>query len=186
MCKFRPGAAFAAAVVVLGLLSSRVWATEGEEKKSLRAVGDSEINRATLRGLQGLHVAVSLGPSEEKDQFKGKLTVEDFVTDTELKLRLAGIKVVSEEECSETPECALLFVNVNVLEGTGVKPYFWVIDLELCQKASLARARAIRAPTTTWNVGSFGRAANLIIIRRLVKGKVDQFINAYLSVNPKH
>lgn len=55
------------------------------------------------------------------------------------------------------------------------------------QRVSLKRDSQISINAVTWNVESVGIAGsdNLNDVRDRIKDRVDQFINAYLSVNPK-
>jgi hypothetical protein len=56
---------------------------------------DDEYSRESLRGLRGVHVIVEvLRPAVKK----GGLTEAMIRTDTELKLRLAGIRVLTQDE----------------------------------------------------------------------------------------
>ena len=91
-----------------------------------------------------------------------------------------------------TPGSPYLYVNVNCLAaGDGL--YAYRIDVELNQEVILVRDPSIKATGTTylssatWDVRSFGTVGANILrnLREAVKDHVDQFINAYLSVNPR-
>jgi len=139
-----------------------------------------EVN--SLRGLKGVHVLVAKLPPD----FEGNLTREQIQTDVELKLRLVGIKVVSEKEQFSMPGRPYLYVTV-----CGVKTFTegvaWQIDIQLSQDVYLERDPKISVDATTWSVGRGGFLGKMKIeeIRNEVKDLVDQFINDYLSVNPK-
>ncbi len=104
-----------------------------------------------------------------------------FQTAVELRLRLAGIKVLEPDNDTLTP---FLFISINVgHQQVGQHDYF-AIDVELNQAVRLLRDRSISGVGATWsqNAGGFGDAA---LVRSALEELVDDFVNAYLSVNPK-
>lgn len=144
---------------------------------------DSALARTTLKGLQGVFVIIeSLDPEVEK----AGLTSAELRTDVELSLRLAGIRVLSEGQGRRIPGAPYLYVRVNVVTSTpSIWPYS--IDVELNQYVTLDRDRNIRTTGATWSVGSIGTVtlSNIRTAKDRVNDKVDEFINAYLAVNPK-
>ena len=114
----------------------------------------------------------------------------DIQMDVELKLRLAGIKVLTEEESLNDPSHVYLYVNVLVKVDktppvSGLVAYN--ISCELKQYVSLVRDPSVVRTATTWDTGGLGLIGKdkLRNIRNYVKDQVDHFLNAYLSVNPK-
>jgi Putative peptidoglycan binding domain len=103
-----------------------------------------------------------------------------------LRLRQAGIRILTtKEERFGTPGAPYLYINVNVMlrsEGLAVFNIF----VELNQDASLKTDGSL-ATVSTWNVGVTGSVGKqrLSDIRNFVRDSVDNFINAYLSVNPR-
>ena len=144
--------------------------------------GDSPSARATLRGLEGVHVLVeSLRPEVEQ----AGLTRQQLQTDVELRLRLAGIRVLTDEESRRTPGNPCLYVNVNVmLHSDALAAYSVEVALE--QQAALEIDSSL-AIVKTWDVGLIGTVgtARLDSIRNHLRDKIDKFINAYLSVHPR-
>ena len=142
---------------------------------------DDESTRATLKGLPGVWVWVEDFSDDAK---RAGFNQQTFQTDVELKLRLAGIKILTEQERMFTSGIPYLYLNVNPLHGQHGQIHAYTINLELNQWVWLGREPSIRAPATTWSVGSvgYGKLSN---VRNAVKDLVDQFINAWLSVNPK-
>lgn len=61
------------------------------------------------------------------------------------------------------------------------------IDVGLEQAVRLARDPKAQGFAVTWRLGSFGTvgADKVRGVRDIVKDLVDEFVNAYLSVNPK-
>ena len=137
----------------------------------------------SLRGLKGICVVIeSLSPDIEKDG----LRIENIQTDVELKLRLAGIKVLTGEERIKEPGTPFLYVNVSSSKSElGI--YTFSINIQLRQLVFLARDLDTRIFACTWIKGTIGTigANNVVDIRDYVKDNVDNFINDYLSVNPK-
>src|SRR5438128_12486274 len=73
---------------------------------------DSELSRATLRGLPGVEVIVAnLKPEVER----AGLTKEQLQTDVELQLRKAGIRVFTSEESRRVQGQPWLYVEVHAL-----------------------------------------------------------------------
>lgn len=143
---------------------------------------DNEFTRRTLRGLQGVKVVVE--PLKWLIEQDG-LTTKQLRKDTELKLRLAGIEVVSSEESSAMPGNPSLYVNSNVLKHKALNRYIFNILVELSQDVSLDRAPKIRTSAATWSVSVTGFSPDVGTVRDQLKELVDTFINAYLSANPK-
>lgn len=74
------------------------------------AYAQDDFQIESLRGLKGVLVLVeALKPEIEADGLRR----DSIQTDVELKLRLAGIKVLTEEECLKEPGCPWLYVYIN-------------------------------------------------------------------------
>ena len=145
---------------------------------------DFEGERATLAGLTGVRVVVE---GMNLDAEKDGLAESTLQTDVELKLRQAGIRVLTREEGFADPGFPHLYLNVGTLRiRTGF--YVYCIRLELKQRVVLIRNLAITSLGVTWQargiVGSVG-ADRLHTVRDDVRDQVDQFLNAYLAANPK-
>ena len=137
----------------------------------------------SLQGIRGLAVVIEPLSSEIA---RAGLTFTDIRTDVELKLRLAGIKVLTIEESVNEPGSPWLYVNANV--GLSNNFVFYSIFVELKQSARLTRDASIMSHNaTTWHTATTGFGGNSRVreIRNVIKDLVDEFINAYLSVNPK-
>jgi hypothetical protein len=129
----------------------------------------------SLMGLNTVKVAVETLPPGAA---KLGLTEEAIQTDVELKLRLAGMRVVN----TVAFDTEVLYVNVNATsDGRAVS-----IAVELQQGARLLRDPNIMIFTAvTWSTGSVTIYPTAQFIRDSIKEKVDIFLNAWLSVNPK-
>jgi hypothetical protein len=152
---------------------------------STAVASDSEIDRASLKGLTGVFVLVEeLNPPEEQAGLKAA----DIQTDVEEKLRLAGIPLLSKAEGVSTPGMPTLYISVSVASSATSDLWPFNIDVDLEQNASLTRSSEIFVPTAiTWHVGAIGGVAKSDVpsIRDRVRGQVDRFVRAYLAVNPK-
>jgi hypothetical protein len=143
---------------------------------------DNEFTRKTLVGLRGVFVLVEeLKPAVER----AGVTRVAIQTDAELKLRLAGIRVLSQEESFRSPGAPVLYIETNVL--TGREPWVYNVEVELQQTATLSLNNVVTS-ATTWGAGmgtgSVG-SNDISVMRDRIKDQVDMFINAYLSANPK-
>jgi hypothetical protein len=144
---------------------------------------DNEKTRPTLRGLQGVSLYVEpLDPQVEKSG----LTKNQIQTDTELKLKLAGIHLLTGEESLKASGQPLLSVDVNIsMLKTQITRYLFYIRVELNQEVTLIRTPGTKVSAVTWSAGGWGIDFSPDNIRQIVKTQVDKFINAYLAENPK-
>ncbi len=86
----------AAAVLLLGTMAAGARAQSGEKE------------RMSLAGLRGVYVVVS--DIKEEVQRAG-LRKEDVLTDVELRLRRAGVPVLSRAEWANDPAAPMLYVD---------------------------------------------------------------------------
>ena len=147
---------------------------------------DSEIDRATLKGLTGVFVLVEdLKPPEEAAGLKA----DDIKSDVEQKLRLAGIPLLDRTQVALAPGMPTLYVSVVVASNnTAGDLWPFNIDVDMEQRVTLERNSEIYVPTAvTWHVGGIGGVAKRDVptIRERVKESIDRFVAAYLAVNPK-
>ena len=151
---------------------------------STSAVGsDAKPNRASLRGLEGVYVKVD-GLTTEIE--KEGLTKALIRKDAESKLRAAGIRTLSKEKWFDLIGSPHLYVNVNCLKLGETKEYIYSIRIAFRQNAYPEREPILILGATTWSVGGIiGITYRFDKIRNSVRGRVDEFIRAYLSVNPK-
>lgn len=142
-------------------------------------------NRATLRGLKGVGILVEQLPPEVERE---GLVRNQLQMEAESKLRMAGIKVLTREECLKTPGEPYLYININVnIAKTESDIYPYTIDVMLIQKVSLLRTPEQITYAVTWSTGGVGSIGKPILsqLRDNVEEMVDLFINAYLGENPK-
>ncbi len=113
-------------------------------------------------------------------------------TDVELKLRQAGIRVLTKEEVTHTLGLPFVYVNVNTIPLQSSSPssqYAFALNVELMQTICLGRSPSGLTIGRTWDaVGLFGTVGGNDLgeyVRTRVRDLTDQFINAYLAANSK-
>jgi len=158
-------------ILLVLLLGSTVSAINGKS------------NLATLRGLTGVGVLIEQLPVEVE---KEGLLRKQIQIEVEFKLRDAGIRVLTREECLKTPGEPYLYINMNVnTSKTESDIYPYSIDIVLMQKVSLVRDPKQTTYAVTWSVGGVGSISKglLIQLRESVNDALDIFIKAYLNEN---
>ena len=139
-----------------------------------------EEQREVLRGLERVHVVVErLKPEIELDG----LYRSTLQTDVELTLRMAGIKVLSEEELLQTPGTPDLCLKVNALKCSN--GYLYNIGLSLEEKVTLIRRNIQISGTVLKICEHLGVAPRLSDIRDEVKDLLEEFVRAWQAANQK-
>jgi hypothetical protein len=167
-------------IIIIGLFTVRGYAEDGYK----------DINRETLKGIPGLFVLVEhLSPEAEQEG----LQVYQIQTDVELEMRKAGIRVLTKEEHTMIPSHPTLYIYPKIMkmpENQPCKGYFFDVQIRLLQIVRLTTATKMEILTPTWEaismMGSSGGGSEFALyLRNCVKETLNQFINAYLAVNPK-
>jgi hypothetical protein len=152
--------------------------------KTQAAVSDPN----TLRGLKGVTVMAGIDPDLAPCFKKAGIYHDQIQADVESKLKKAGIRVFTEEECmkiSNVPMLRVLFAGKKI-EGFPIYTINLIIDLD--QAVCLSRNRSICSWATTWSSDLLGGytgddriadAYNLLLDRLM-----NEFIIDYLSKNP--
>jgi hypothetical protein len=138
--------------------------------------GEEEV----LQGLEAVCVKVErLKVEIEQDGlFGGTLQ-----TDVELKLRLAGIRVLSEEQWLENPDSPYLYLFVDAFKYA--EGYVYRIQISLREPVMIIR-KGIKATATTLRIrDELGITADLSDVRQEAQDLVDEFIKAWQKVNRK-
>jgi hypothetical protein len=133
-----------------------------------------------LSGLDGLRLAVErIKPEIERDGLFGNI----LLTDMELRLRLAGIKVLSEEEAESKPDAPCLYLYVDAMKcSVG---YVYTLRLSLREPVKLMRNNLKVSATVMRVMGELGITAHLSEIRDAAGDIVEEFIKAWKAANPK-
>ena len=147
--------------------------------------------RLSLRGLQGIGVLIEEIRGTAKED---GLTDSQLQTDVELRLRKAGIRIMTVDELkkSGTPYLYLNIQNIKDKQGRG---YVYYVHLSVQQDVRLERKIAvlpnepnqIRMTVATWERNNLGTlpGSDLRRVRNIVADQVDEFINDYLAENAK-
>jgi len=142
--------------------------------------------RETLRGLKGFYVFVE----EQRDEIKqAGLTKGILRTDVELKLRKAGIRVLTKDEMFLMQGTPQLLVDVTAFKTERVldevSGFIYSVNIDFMQRVLLSRNRSIKATAITWQRTFLGITPKLRHIRETVSDLIDDFMNDYLAANPK-
>src|SRR5256885_2018280 len=111
---------------------------------TLAKASDSEIDRASLKGLQGVFILVEdLNQPEEQAGLK---TV-DIQADAEEKLKAAGIPLLTKAQNIDAPGMPTLYISVSVASSPTADLWPFSIDVNLEQQATLKRNPDTFVPT---------------------------------------
>lgn len=146
---------------------------------------NSEMNRASLQGLKGVRVLVEDIASEVEERGLARVVLQKEVED---KIRAAGIKVLTQEEATQTPGEPYLYLNINVTLSRGEEEACsYSIDLALIQNVTLVRNPGQATYAATWSTGGVGLIGkkSLKDLKETTLEVVDLFVKAFMSVNPK-
>jgi len=133
-----------------------------------------------LRGLDGFRLAVDrIRPDIERDGLFRSTLQEDM----ELRLRMGGMKVLSEEEGEKKPEAPLLYLHMDALKCS--LGYVYKIRLALMEPAKLVRNQVKVTATVLRIPDELGITSNLSEIRDAAGDVVEEFVKAWKTVNPK-
>ena len=123
-----------------------------------------EQSKASLRGLRGVFVLVADLELEIKQE---GLSVTQLQTDVELRIRKAGIQVLTKEQWHETAGEPYLYVNVHArVLDQGQFPYNVMVQLK--QDVILVRNPSMQTPAVSWQMGGLGVAGDMKTIREFL------------------
>lgn len=154
--------------------------------------GDLLDGKGSLEGIKIIYVNVDTGG-------EGIINESLIRTDAELKLRMAGIRVIGVDSAKKLSQeeltiCGALGITINMMKQESLKnilksdEHIFSINVYLAQKAMLPRLVKAHNVAVTWLYGGQGISSEKELessIRNAVKNTVDEFLNDYLAVNPK-
>ncbi len=91
------------------------------------------------------------------------------------------MRVVTQDESFKLPGAPYVYPRVTMTDGARAAH----IELELRRNALLTRDRQPVHAVGTWRTGYIFANPTAQAIRDKIKDQVDEFLNAWLSVNPK-
>jgi hypothetical protein len=141
--------------------------------------------RDTLRGLREVSVLVEFLPDDVERE---GLSREHLTHDIEVRLRQAGLRVLTISEIANSPGSPYLYVAIYPVTGPSVNVNAYAIGLTLKQLVQLSRNPTTELFATTWEgpaPPSSLSAPRLLDIRSRISAVLERFIIDYLAVNPK-
>jgi hypothetical protein len=133
-----------------------------------------------LRGVDGFRLAVDrIKPEIERDG----LFRSTLLTDMELRLRMAGIRVLSAEEAESQPDAPCLYLYLDALKCS--LGYAYRIRLTLMEPVKLMRNNMRVLATVLRVPDELGVTAQLSDIRDAAGDFVEEFIKAWKLANSK-
>ena len=168
-----------AGVAVVALVVVMVSVLGAAEQRTLYDV--KPIQRTALVGLKGVYVLVE-SPKPEAQSLG--LTKDQIKTDIELRLRKAGIRMLTEKEWLGSPDYPHLSVTVAAITRAG--SYSYMLQLYLSESVTLARGNSVMGVIwQTYRIGIGNEQNTETKTQEQVGDMVDDFINDYLAANPK-
>jgi hypothetical protein len=168
------GAERLAALCLMAVLSLGFIASPARSQ----GVGVSSVGVSSLNGLSAVFVLVEDLPDGARLHGLSKGAIQ---SDVEGRLRLAGLRIVTAEESAKLPGAPYVYVRVNLADHARAAS----VDVELNQGALLVRDGQIMPSAITWRRSALLSKPTAQNIRDAVNDRVDAFVNAWLSVNPK-
>jgi hypothetical protein len=141
--------------------------------------------RDTLRGLREVSVLVEFLPDDVERE---GLSREHLTHEIEVRLRQAGLRVLTISEIANSPGSPYLYVAIYPVTGPSVNVNAYAIGLTLKQLVQLSRNPTTELFATTWEgpaPPSSLSAPRLLDIRSRILGVLERFIIDYQAVNPK-
>jgi hypothetical protein len=135
-------------------------------------------DRRNLKGITAVCVVVENLPDGAK---KLGLSEETLESDVELKLRPAGLRVVTDQECTNLPGSPYLYVRLTATDP----PEAAAIEISLNQNATLERNGDFAPEVDTWEKIHVIANPSGQAVRDKINDLADEFLNDWLSVNPK-
>lgn len=141
--------------------------------------------RDTLRGLKEISVLVEYLPDDVERE---GLNREHLQRDIEVRLRQAGLHVLSISEVANLPGAPYLYVAVYPIIGPSINVNTYAVALTLKQLVQLSRNPSTELFATTWegpiHLSSLSDS-RVLDIRSRIFDAVGRFIVDYRDVNSK-
>ncbi|NOS78197.1 MAG: hypothetical protein HOP35_09640 [Nitrospira sp.] len=144
---------------------------------------DDQTARETLRGISATTISVTYWGRTESEP--PGLSIDQVKNNVELRLREAGIRVVDPKEAVRLKHVsAELLVLINCMDYQSIYPCY--IETQLVQAVHVEKNDQFTV-APTWSVKRFALlgADRIRAIHDYTKDMVDQFLNAYLAMNPR-
>jgi hypothetical protein len=141
-----------------------------------------EIQTANLKGLKAVGVIVA---ELSTDLVRGGIIQDDLKTDTEMRLKQSGIRVLSGRERLQTPGRPYLYISIASVCQGSTKSCSVDVGVRLMEDIQLERDSDVRTNAAVWrrDVLTIIEKKNLDRVRGLVSELVEQFKTAVRSAN---
>ena len=145
---------------------------------------DTPNERVTLAGMTGVHVVVDEVGAEGERRGLSRAAIQ---AEVEGRLRRGDLRVLTATEAMGSVGRPTLHIRIALVQPReGSQMIVYSVDLTLRQQIRLVRDRAVESFAVTWSdtreVGAVD-ASRLSAVRDAVRAKVDQFIQAWQTVN---
>jgi len=164
--------------IISSLIGSRAFGQNSSDSRSPTVVSDEPLrvvmgkageSAGAQKGIAAVYLIV---PDLSYDAKALGLDRETIETDVQLQLRLAGVRVLSEQQSLSNPGNPYLYVDVSVAGCAAA------IAVELRQNARLERNGKRAMAVTTWSAMFLETNPTAKNLRGLVKDQIDQFLKA--------
>jgi hypothetical protein len=143
-------------------------------------------DRGSLRGLPGFNVLIE-SKHDAAAEMRG-LTESQLQTDVELRLRKAGIRVLTLSEVKAVDAHPTLYVNLHLVSQDPPfdGAYVFHLSVDVRQTVLLVTPPSSKNFACTWETATTGTVGLQRVgdLRGRVGDLVDQLINDYLAANP--
>jgi len=141
----------------------------------------------SLRGLKGVRLVIGFGRAEAMDEAQRSVVLKLLQSDAKSKFLKAGIPLLEfAQDIENAPGSPQFFVTITMDKPNGYV-YPVVTHSRLVQKARLSSDPSIELMVSTWETHGIGvyELTNVEMLRRQVGTDIDQFIESYMTANPK-
>jgi len=161
-------------MAVIVILTFFLWSSDGF------AFGDDKQARESLGNIKHIGIVVDWDGAGMKEDKLNSLK-EKIGRDIYQGLQQKGIKVRSSDTIDMPP---YFYLEIESLK-CGDKSYAVYITAKAMQEVILKNRSSIHAISPTWSSGGIIGISDERSIQEVVSALVDEFVAAYLSVNPK-
>jgi hypothetical protein len=144
-------------------------------------------NVDSLAGLKGLALSIVINRGDALDETQRTAVSKLLQDDAKARFQKAGIRLLEfAQEIEREPGSPHFMIHIT-LHTPNEQTYPVRTESRLVQNVRLSRDPSMQISVTTWTNYSIGggyEVTDTEKLRQQVSGEVDQFIKAYLSVNP--
>ncbi len=162
-------------IAALTVFSIFIWSSYGF------AFGDDKLARDSLRGINNLGIVIDWD-SSGMDPEKLKSIKEKLKRNANQRLQQKGIKVYSGNSNVKPP---FLCMEIETMK-CDKKTHALYMTAKAMQEVVLKNKQSINAISPTWSSGGILGIIAEESIQDVASKLIDEFITAYMSVNPKN